>query len=312
MISDLEDRLLMSQFDEDKVKKAKQLSRFLLDSNFAAESENPNPSNWIGKIIATYAGNICDIFLFKVINLEQQSNGVRIYDTNNVRFLNLDDDGKKYAFATRTADLGVDLFIPSYLMKPKKVSVKDGFDAKHMLFVGESAPEAEFATQEAIAGRYPPKKLITAGELKRVDKALYEAIVRKISDDALGIPEVKRRVREIFPDYSVSARLKTPESVYAHLKSRPDKKLGEVFDVNGARVICGDANACYDALERLVSELGIKENLDDRIAIPKANGFQFLRVVIEYRGKNLEVQFQTQKMEHNAKFGPASNYHKVT
>lgn len=127
--------------------------------------------------------------------------------------------------------------------------------------------------------------------LNRVEKAL--------------LVEAKKEKIEI----EVSARAKHVYSIYHKMKVR-DKELGEIFDLLGVRVMCGEINECY-ALLGIVHKLWppIEGKIKDYIAMPKANGYRSLHtVVMAFGGQVMEVQLRTPEMHMQAEFGVAAHW----
>lgn len=103
-----------------------------------------------------------------------------------------------------------------------------------------------------------------------------------------------------------------PKHIYGIWKKMQGKGLAfaQVLDVRAMRVIVTDVEACYAVLSQ-VHELfkPVGEEFDDYIARPKPNGYQSLHtVVLDKRGRAVEVQIRTREMHDHAEFGVASHW----
>ncbi len=103
-----------------------------------------------------------------------------------------------------------------------------------------------------------------------------------------------------------------PKHIYSIWKKMQGKGLAfaQVFDVRAMRVIVPTVEACYAVLSQ-VHELfsPVAGEFDDYIARPKPNGYQSLHtVVLDGRGRAVEVQIRTRAMHNHAEFGVASHW----
>lgn len=107
----------------------------------------------------------------------------------------------------------------------------------------------------------------------------------------------------------VETRAKHFYSVYEKMKRR-NKKLDEIFDFLGIRILCGSQTECYTLLG-IVHRLWmpIEGRFKDYIAMPKSNRYQSLHTtVMGYDGKLTEIQIRTQEMHQTAEFGIAAHW----
>eukprot|EP00850_Spirogloea_muscicola_P011948 SM000076S21769 [mRNA] locus=s76:172377:176127:- [translate_table: standard] len=104
-------------------------------------------------------------------------------------------------------------------------------------------------------------------------------------------------------------RPKNLYSIYKKMKSK-QRKIEEIYDVRGVRLIVPDEESCYAALD-VVRGLWqtIPSRSKDYIKNPKPNGYMSLHeVVLAEDGKPLEVQIRTRDMHHQAEFGMAAHW----
>ncbi len=128
--------------------------------------------------------------------------------------------------------------------------------------------------------------------LKKVEKAIYRAAGEEQVTDIL-----------------VSTRAKHFYSIYLKMKRRK-KKIDEIYDIHGVRILCNTTNECYTLLG-VIHKLWppIEGRFKDYIAMPKANQYQSLHTtVMSYNGKLLEIQIRTKSMHYTAEYGVAAHW----
>lgn len=128
--------------------------------------------------------------------------------------------------------------------------------------------------------------------LKRVEKSIYRAAGEE------GVTDI-----------AVSTRAKHFYSIYLKMKRRK-KKIEEIYDLHGVRILCNTTNECYTLLG-VIHKLWppIEGRFKDYIAMPKANQYQSLHTtVMSFNGKLLEIQIRTKAMHYTAEYGVAAHW----
>jgi GTP pyrophosphokinase len=153
--------------------------------------------------------------------------------------------------------------------------------------------------------------------LRHLEPQTYKEIATLIDerrpDRERHIETVVRQVREELTkagiNADVSGRPKHIYSIYRKMK-RKGVDFGQIYDVQGVRVLVESPRDCYAAL-------GIIHNLwrpipgefDDYIATPKDNMYRSLHTaVVGPEGKPLEVQIRTYEMHYTAELGIAAHW----
>ncbi|KAJ7562582.1 hypothetical protein O6H91_03G075200 [Diphasiastrum complanatum] len=107
----------------------------------------------------------------------------------------------------------------------------------------------------------------------------------------------------------LSGRSKSLFSIHTKM-SKKGRRIHEIYDVRGLRLIVPDIESCYAALD-VVHELWnhVPGKLKDYIQLPKANGYQSLHTVVWGEDRlPLEVQIRTSEMHRDAEFGMAAHW----
>lgn len=120
---------------------------------------------------------------------------------------------------------------------------------------------------------------------------------------------LKTRLRDLSIKARVEARAKHLYSIFTKMDTQ-QKKLEEIYDLRGVRIIVEEIRDCYGALG-VVHTIWppVPGRFKDYIATPKSNGYQSLHTtVIAPDGKPVEVQIRTQEMDDLAEQGIAAHW----
>lgn len=110
-------------------------------------------------------------------------------------------------------------------------------------------------------------------------------------------------------EIDVDTRAKHFYSIYQKMKER-NKKLEEIYDFLGIRILCKTMHECYILLG-VVHRLWmpIEGRFKDYIAMPKSNRYQSLHTTVMcYDGKLTEIQIRTKAMNETAENGVAAHW----
>eukprot|EP00250_Pteridium_aquilinum_P011200 c198_g1_i1 orf=267-2537(-) len=103
-----------------------------------------------------------------------------------------------------------------------------------------------------------------------------------------------------------------PKNLYSIHKKMilKGRKVDDIYDVQGLRLIVANVEDCYAALEIVHDTWScVPGKLKDYICQPKVNGYQSLHTVVwGADGLPLEIQIRTMEMHHQAEFGVAAHW----
>jgi GTP pyrophosphokinase len=141
---------------------------------------------------------------------------------------------------------------------------------------------------------------------------IKEIVAAKRNEREAFLSSVKDRVLREAGKSGIAAeghsRAKHFYSVYQKMR-KYGKAGGELFDLLGIRLICGNVEHCYTLLgicHRLWKP--IDGRFKDYIAMPKSNGYRSLHTTVMAEGNLLEIQIRTTEMHETAEFGVASHW----
>lgn len=155
---------------------------------------------------------------------------------------------------------------------------------------------------------------------KAIDPTSFKFIARKLRE--------KREAREVFIDefmmpigrqlikqkftFEIKGRPKHIYSIYRKMQ-RQQKPFEEIYDLFAIRIILEDPHTKEDCwrVYSIITDwyTPIPERFRDFISVPKANGYQSLHTtVITNRGKKVEVQIRTRRMDNIAEKGLAAHW----
>ncbi len=154
----------------------------------------------------------------------------------------------------------------------------------------------------AFAAMEPDRSRELVADLKRSGLERDEVLKTfpKILKQRLGELDIKARVE---------ARAKHLYSIHTKMLEQ-HKRLEEIYDLRGVRIIVAEIRDCYGALG-VVHTIWppVPGRFKDYIATPKWNGYQSLHTtVIAPDGRPVEVQIRTQEMDDLAEQGIAAHW----
>lgn len=108
----------------------------------------------------------------------------------------------------------------------------------------------------------------------------------------------------------VSQRLKRIPTILNKLNREPGMMLGRMADIGGCRAVLRNIDEVRLVQQRY-ADSGIVRRVRDYIEEPKPDGYRAVHVIVEYRGRKIEVQLRTQIMHEwaytvegmNSRFG---------
>ncbi len=155
---------------------------------------------------------------------------------------------------------------------------------------------------------------------KTIDPTSFKFVVRKLKEKKesrekfIGefMTPIEQQLRELNFNFEIKGRPKHIYSIYKKMQ-RQQKPFEEVYDLFAIRIILEDPHAKEDCwrVYSIITDwyTPIPERFRDFISVPKANGYQSLHTtVITNRGKKVEVQIRTRRMDDVAEKGLAAHW----
>lgn len=123
------------------------------------------------------------------------------------------------------------------------------------------------------------------------------------------IDELSTLMTKYKMNVQIYGREKTPYSIWKKITNK-NLTFDEIFDIIAFRFITDNVENCYKLLGILHSNYHVISNrFKDYISTPKPNNYQAIHTtVIGPMKKRIEVQIQTEKMEHTAQYGCAAHW----
>ncbi len=141
-------------------------------------------------------------------------------------------------------------------------------------------------------------------KLKEEEKSNIIATVSK---------SIAQRLEKSNINFTIKSRVKHYYSVYNKMR-KFNKKIDDIFDLYGIRVITDSVEDCY-AIFGIVHSLyqPVPGRFKDYIANPKSNGYKSLHTtVMVAKRKALEIQIRTYEMDQMNEYGIAAHwYYKI-
>ncbi len=155
---------------------------------------------------------------------------------------------------------------------------------------------------------------------KAIDPASFKFIARKLREkkeareifiDEFMMPIGRQLIKQKF-NFEIKGRPKHIYSIYRKMQ-RQQKPFEEIYDLFAIRIILEDEHTKEDCwrVYSIITDwyTPIPERFRDFISVPKANGYKSLHTtVITNRGKKVEVQIRTRRMDNIAEKGLAAHW----
>lgn len=155
---------------------------------------------------------------------------------------------------------------------------------------------------------------------KAIDPTSFKFVARKLKEkkesrerfiDEFMNP-VEKQLKEVKLRFEIKGRPKHIYSIYKKMQ-RQQKPFEEIYDLFAIRIILENPHEKEDCwrVYSIITDLytPIPERFRDFISVPKANGYQSLHTtVITNRGKKVEVQIRTRRMDDIAEKGLAAHW----
>ena len=153
--------------------------------------------------------------------------------------------------------------------------------------------------------------------LKILDPKVYKQLQKKVKStknqsDAI-IKKFSEPLKSELEKYNIHSdvygRVKNYSSIYRKMQ-KLNKQFNEIYDIFAIRVRVEKVEECYAVLG-IVHQIytPIQERFKDYIATPKGNGYQSIHTtVFGEKGKLIEVQIRTKKMDNTAEVGIAAHW----
>lgn len=144
-------------------------------------------------------------------------------------------------------------------------------------------------------------------------KTLTKQMAAMASQHDTLLKETLRRIKKALKTGEVRAEVESrPKNLYSVFCKmvRTGKRLEDVHDILGVRIIVEDVATCYRVLGIVHSLFRPRSGrVKDYIAVPKANGYQSLHTtVFGLKGVATEFQIRTHEMHMESEYGIAAHY----
>jgi GTP pyrophosphokinase len=95
----------------------------------------------------------------------------------------------------------------------------------------------------------------------------------------------------------ISQRLKRTRTMLDKLTREPTMALASMQDVGGCRAVLDTIDEVRSVQHRLLKRRGrTPKRVDDYIASPRKSGYRGVHVIVQYDGRNIEIQLRTRVM----------------
>jgi putative GTP pyrophosphokinase len=106
---------------------------------------------------------------------------------------------------------------------------------------------------------------------------------------------LRHYVRDV-PDARVTQRLKKHSTMINKLTREPQMKLSQMEDIGGCRVRLPDQTTVNQVVRRLKKNWRIHRHRD-YVARPRSSGYRAHHLIVERRGRRIEVQLRTPRQD---------------
>ena len=145
-------------------------------------------------------------------------------------------------------------------------------------------------------------------------KQVLEIVLEQKKQRSKQIETVTKTLKEELKKEGIQVidifgRTKQLYSLFQKLK-RYDMDINKIYDLSGIRIIVPEIVNCYETLGIVHKKYRpLVGRIKDYISLPKPNGYQSIHTTIfGPKGKFLEVQIRTKKMDNEAEFGIAAHW----
>lgn len=146
-------------------------------------------------------------------------------------------------------------------------------------------------------------------EYKAIAKSLSERRIEREARVTMIISRLQHALQQRNIDGKVMGRAKHIYSIHRKMQ-RKKVPFSEIFDAMAVRVLVPDVADCYKILSFAhESWHPIKEEFDDYINAPKANGYKSIHTAVkDENGKIFELQIRTFDMHQESEMGVAAHW----
>ncbi|CAG0909756.1 unnamed protein product, partial [Cyprideis torosa] len=150
-------------------------------------------------------------------------------------------------------------------------------------------PKRYKAINDAVSKRFDTRR-----QKRQLDR-LVESLLKTLADNGVNA--------------RVYARRKHAWAIYQKMQGKT-RRLNDVQDIHGIRIIVGSRDDCYRALGIVhAAYKPVPERFKDYIALPKANGYQSLHTLVHSElNDRIEVQIRSEEMQRVAEYGIAAHW----
>ncbi len=155
---------------------------------------------------------------------------------------------------------------------------------------------------------------------KVMDPTSYKFIARKLREKKEAresfieefMQPIRNQLDEMGYNFEIKGRPKHIHSIFRKMQ-RQQKPFEEIYDLFAIRIILEDPHSKEDCwrVYSIITDwyTPIPKRFRDFISVPKANGYQSLHTtVITQKGRKVEVQIRTRKMDEIAEKGVAAHW----